>query len=92
MCIISARVLKSRKFRKCVTCHKVIEPGQHYLRLFGMAFSSDHPYEIFEHLECVDDISTNPKIAKAFQKARVKGFVNEEQMPLNSFGCGEDGA
>jgi len=59
--IISAKIVKPRKERKCETCGKVIAGKA--LRLYGACDSREKPYAIWLHPGCTE--CRDPKIAKA---------------------------
>lgn len=59
--LISARMVKPRKFRVCEMCEGMIVTQA--LRLYGAAESCDKPYVIWIHPECTD--WSDPKILKA---------------------------
>jgi len=48
-------IARGRKEHVCVWCKKIIPVGAPKIELFGMAFSDDPPYTIYEHEECHRD-------------------------------------
>lgn len=64
--IISAKVIqKPRVPRKCWRCEQEMFNGP-ILRLYGAALAGDPPYVVYEHPDCVPDLS-EPKIAAAMK-------------------------
>jgi hypothetical protein len=59
--IISAKIVKPRKGRKCLTCGKAIVGKA--LRLYGSCDSREKPYVIWLHPGCT--CCRDPKIVKA---------------------------
>jgi ligand-binding sensor protein len=59
--IISARIVRPRRFRRCEHCGGMIV--QKALRLYGAAESTDRPYVIWLHPGCTD--YSDPKIIRA---------------------------
>lgn len=52
--IISARCHVAKQSHYCCNiCKNVIFPGESYIRIFG-SYESDPPYELKEHLKCID--------------------------------------
>lgn len=69
MPVISAKVIKPRKQRRCDNCSKVIMPGQPTLRLYGMAMEGDRPWAVYLHPGC--ELSKDQKVVEAKKKAGV---------------------
>ena len=59
--IISAKIVKPRRFRTCETCGGMVVTRA--LRLFGAAHEGDKPHVIWLHPECTEH--NDPKILKA---------------------------
>jgi len=68
--IISARIVKPRKIRRCENCGGMIVTEA--MRLYGAAEYGDPPYVVWEHVECAARCS-NTKIQKAFEQSRTAG-------------------
>jgi hypothetical protein len=67
--IISARIVKPRKVRKCETCGKVI--AEKALRLYGCCDGREKPYVIWLHPGCT--CCCDPKIVKTQESLKTKG-------------------
>jgi len=52
MVIAERHVKHSKSLRHCVACHYVIEAGDSYVDIYGMAFRGDPPYHIANCIEC----------------------------------------
>jgi hypothetical protein len=59
--LISARIVKPRRFRVCEECKGMIVTKA--LRLYGAAESGDKPYVVWTHPDCT--VWSDPKILKA---------------------------
>lgn len=69
--IISAKMIqKPRKHRQCDDCGFGLFPGQPALRLYGAAFSTDPPRELYFHPSCARhslEKTSEPKIEAALR-------------------------
>ena len=83
MCLIKVTIHRSQKPRRCVDCHGWIEIGERYMRLFGMATSTDPPYEVFEHIKCLDgtpDVRDGKKILAVLRDAGYTYDMNHKNV------------
>lgn len=61
---LSLRVIKKpRKIRRCDTCFRYIDGET--IRLYGMAFIGEKPYQVFLHRNCVSGSETIKLLQKA---------------------------
>ena len=64
MPILSLRIIrKPRKERRCDECHRWIQGET--IRLYGMAFYGDKPYDVYVHRACLTSKDALEKLAKA---------------------------
>jgi len=81
--VIRAMIHRSKTYRTCTSCHKVIKKGRRYLRAFGHAEESDPPFEIIEHPTCLNGMKADQKIRKALDDAKIEYEIDRHGHFMN---------
>jgi hypothetical protein len=80
MSTISANVFVAKHAHQCIDCHKDIQLGEQYMRLYGFTETGDPMVTYHFHLRCLLGTRPDKKMQEAFRK---KGITIE----LDHNGC-----
>jgi hypothetical protein len=83
MPVISANIHVAKFGKICQVCGHFIKKGEKYLRLFGNAHLYDQPYELVQCLYCLINGSSDTKISKALEKAKIKFTIEDGYYKLD---------